>query len=146
MPPPPRIPDLECNGNLSWSNIKAGGNVAGSFQVQNIGDNDSLLNWTVNNTITWGTWTFTPSSGEGLTPEQGPTTVHVHVVVPKKKNSEFHGNLTVQNKNNASDYVNITVTLTTSTSRTFSFNNPFLLLLFERIPNAFPILKILLGY
>jgi hypothetical protein len=145
-PPQPQIPDLECNGSLSWSNIKPGETVFGSFQVQNIGDNDSLLNWTVNNTPTWGTWLISPSSGEGLTPVQGPMTVHVSVVVPKEKNAEFHGNLTVQNKNNASDYANIQVTLTTSTSSTASLNNPFLSWLFERFPQAFPILRHLLGY
>jgi len=84
--------------------------------VQNIGDNGSLLNWTINNTITWGTWTFTPSSGEDLTPEQGPVTVDVHVVAPKEKNAEFHGNLTVQNKNNASDVDTIPVMLKTAAS------------------------------
>jgi len=144
--PQNNIPDLECNGNLSWSNIKPGENVQGSFQVQNIGDNDSLLNWTVNNTLTWGMWTFAPPSGEGLTPAHGPTTVHVHVVAPKEKNSEFHGNLTVRNKNNASDYVNIPVTLTTSASSTFSLNNSFLSLLFDRFQKAFPMLHHLLGY
>ena len=69
--PQQHLPDLECNGSLSWSNIKPGATVHGSFQVMNIGDNDSLLNWTVNNTPTWGTWTFTPSSGESLTPSTG---------------------------------------------------------------------------
>ena len=115
-PPPPPVANLECMGNLSWSNIKPGGTVHGSFQVQNIGDNGSLLNWTINNTITWGTWTFTPSSGEDLTPEQGPVTVDVHVVAPKEKNAEFHGNLTVQNKNNASDVDTIPVMLKTAAS------------------------------
>ena len=38
----------------------------------NVGDNGSLLNWTVNNTMTWGTWTFSRSSGENLTPEMRP--------------------------------------------------------------------------
>jgi hypothetical protein len=145
-PPQPHIPDLECNGSLSWSNIKPGATVYGSFQVMNIGDNDSLLNWTINNTLTWGTWTFSPSSGEGLTPVQGPVTVQVRMVVPKEKNAEFHGNLTVQNKNNASDYANIPVTLTTSTSNSASLNNPFLSWLFERFLYAFPILRHLLGY
>ncbi len=143
-PPPNRIPDLECNGNLSWSNIKPGRTVHGSFQVQNIGDNDSLLNWTVNNTLTWGTWTFTPSSGEDLTPAQGLTTVQVYVVVPNEKNAEFQGNLTVQNKNNASDYVNIPVTLTTPSP--FFYYSPFLSWLFERFPDSFLLLRYLMGY
>jgi hypothetical protein len=82
----------------------------------NAGDNGSLLNWTVNNTLSWGTWTFSPSSGEGLTPELGPVIVDVHVVAPTEKNTVFHGNLTVQNKNNASDVATISVTLMTGES------------------------------
>ncbi len=145
-PPQPHVPDLECNGNLSWTDIKPGATVQGSFQVQNIGDNDSLLNWTVNNTLTWGTWTLNPSSGEGLTPEQGPTTVQVYMVVPNEKNAVFQGNLTVQNKNNASDYAIIRVTLTTSMSSSHSLTNPFLSWLFERFPFSFPVLRYLMGY
>jgi hypothetical protein len=145
-PPQPHIPDLDGTGSLSWSNIKPGGTVHGSFQVQNIGDNESLLNWTVNNTITWGTWTITPSSGDGLTPEIGPVTVDVHVVAPDEKNQTFIGTLRVENKNNASDFIEIPVTLTTPVSSTLASNNPFLSWLFERFPHAFPFLRYLLGF
>jgi hypothetical protein len=126
QPPEQHIPDLECNGSLSWSNIKPGATIHGTFQVQNIGDNDSLLNWTVNNSLTWGTWTFTPASGENLTPEQGPVTVQVYVVAPKEKNAEFQGLLTVQNNNNASDIATIPVTLKTSASAILPAANPFI--------------------
>ncbi|MBN1280011.1 MAG: aryl-sulfate sulfotransferase [Candidatus Thermoplasmatota archaeon] len=143
-PPPPPHPDLDCNGSLSWSRIKPGATVHGSFQVLNRGVNNSRLNWTINNTITWGTWTFIPESGGNITPEHGPFTVHVYCMVPNENNTEFHGNLTVQNKNNASDYVDIPVTLTTSTSSTVSVHNPFLLWLFKRLPHAFPLLRHLL--
>jgi len=145
-PPPPEIPipDLACNGSLSWSNIKPGATVKGSFQVQNIGDNDSLLNWTINNTLTWGTWAFSPLSGDGLTPQEGPFTVDVYVVAPKEKNQTFIGTLRVENKDNASDYADILVNLTTSDSKTYSLNNLFLSWLFERFPHVFPILRYLL--
>jgi hypothetical protein len=124
IPPPPPVSKLECTGSLSWSNIKPGGTVHGSFQVMNVGDSGSLLNWTVNNTLTWGNWTFVPSSGEGLTPELGPVTVDVHVVAPKEKNAEFQGNLTVQNKNNASDADTVPVTLKTGESAFLAIANP----------------------
>jgi hypothetical protein len=123
---PPYVPDLDCTGSLSWSNIKPGATVHGSFQVQNVGDGGSLLNWTVNNSLTWGTWSFTPESGEDLMPEQGPMTVQVYVVAPKEKNAEFQGLLTVQNKNNASDVATIPVTLKTSASAALPAANPFL--------------------
>jgi hypothetical protein len=147
-PPPPQtphLPDLECNGSLSWSNIKPGATVHGSFQVMNIGDNDSLLNWTVNNTLTWGTWTFTPSSGESLTPAQGPVTVQVHVVVPKEKNAGFQGNITIVNKENSSDYCMIPVTLTTPLSQNIEYHG-FLARLLVRFPNAFPLFRHLMGF
>ncbi len=146
QPPVPHVPDLDCIGSLSWTDIRPGGTVHGSFQVQNIGDNDSLLNWTVDNTITWGTWTFSPSSGDGLTPELGLVTVDVHVVAPNEKNAVFHGNLTVRNKNNASDTVAIPITLTTSMGSALPSSNPFLSWLFERFPHAFFFLRHLLGY
>jgi hypothetical protein len=144
-PPPPLVANLECNGSLSWSNIKPGGTVHGSFQVQNIGDNNSLLNWTVNNTLAWGTWTFTPSSGESLTPAQGPVTVQVYVVVPKEKNAAFQGNITVVNKQNSSDYCMIPVTLTTPLSQHIEHQGFFARLL-VRFPHAFPLLRYLMGF
>jgi hypothetical protein len=127
--PPPgntTVPNLDCTGSLSWSSIKPGGIVHGSFQVQNIGDAGSLLNWTVNNTLTWGDWTFAPSSGEDLTPEQGPVTVDVTVVAPNEKSTLFEGYLQVQNKNNASDVDTIPVSLKTAASTLLSTANPFI--------------------
>jgi hypothetical protein len=144
-PAPPPVSDLECTGNLSWSNIKPGGTVYGSFQVQNIGDNGSLLNWTVNNTLTWGNWTFSHSSGEELTPEQGPVTVDVHVVTPKEKDTVFQGNLTIVNKENSSDYCIIPVRLTTPCSQNIEYRE-FLERLLVRFPHAFPLLRYLMGF
>ena len=113
-PPIPNTPNLDCSGSLSWDNIQPGTTVTGSFQVQNIGDAGSLLNWTVNNSlISWGTWTFTPESGVGLTPEDGHLTVQVSVVAPDEQNSEFDGYVRVENQNNPQDYELILVTLKT---------------------------------
>jgi len=113
-PPQPDTPDLDCSGSLSWSNIEPGATVKGSFHVQNIGDAGSLLNWTVNtSSITWGTWSFTPVSGEDLTPEDGQVTVQVSVVAPNEKNSEFQGYLRVENRDNSTDFGLIPVHLKT---------------------------------
>ncbi|MFA5102266.1 MAG: aryl-sulfate sulfotransferase [Candidatus Thermoplasmatota archaeon] len=115
-PPQTTIPDLDCSGSLSWSDVKPGATVRGSFQVQNVGMAGSLLNWTVDHSSpSWGTWTFTPESGDNLTPEQGPVIVQVSVVVPNQKNTQFQGSLRIQNENNASDYDTIPVTLKTPT-------------------------------
>jgi len=113
--------------------------------VQNIGDNDSLLNWTVNNIPSWGTWTFTPSSGENLTPAQGPVTVQVNMVAPMKKNAGFQGNIMIINKENSSDYCMIPVTLTTPFSQNIEHHG-FLARLLVRFPNAFPLFRHLMGF
>jgi hypothetical protein len=164
QPPINNTPNLDCTGSLSWSDIQPGVTVHGSFQVKNVGDAGSLLNWTVNSSsLTWGTWTFTPASGENLTPEEGPVTVQVYVVVPKEKNTEFQGFVQVQNKNNASDFGTIPVTLKTSAGTVLSQStwttlavkmsyandipiSPFWERMLERFPRGFPILRHLLDY
>jgi len=114
QPPEPDTPNLDCSGSLSWTNIKPGATVVGSFQVQNIGDAGSLLNWTVNtSSITWGTWSFNPESGKNLAPEDGQVTVLVSVVAPNEKNSEFQGYLRVENQDNSTDFGLIPVYLKT---------------------------------
>ena len=113
-PPEPEVSDLDCSGSLSWTHIKPGATVVGSFQVQNIGDNDSLLNWTINtSSISWGTWSFNPGSGLGLTPADGPVTVLATVVAPDEPESEFEGYLRVENVNDPTDFELIPVTLKT---------------------------------
>ena len=113
-PPEPNVPDLDCLGSISWTKVKLGGTVTGSFQVQNIGSPDSLLNWTINtSSITWGTWTYTPQSGENLTPEEGQVTVHVSVIAPSEENSEFEGYIRVENQNDPTDFDVIPVYLKT---------------------------------
>jgi hypothetical protein len=113
-PPEPNTPNLDCSGSLSWNNIQPGETVMGSFQVQNIGDSDSLLNWTINtSSITWGTWSYSPESGENLTREDGQITVHISVTAPNETNSDFEGYLRVQNQNDPNDYDVIPVYLKT---------------------------------
>jgi hypothetical protein len=113
-PPEPNTPNLECSGTLSWTDIKPGATVVGTFQLENIGDTGSLLNWTINtSSITWGTWSFTPTEGENLTPEDGEQNILVSMVVPDESESSFEGFLRVENKNNPDDYDEIPVTLTT---------------------------------
>jgi hypothetical protein len=110
-------PDLDCSGSLSWTDIKPGATVVGSFQVQNIGDNTSLLNWTVNtSSISWGAWSCNPVSGVGLTPEAGSVTVHVYVIAPDEPDSDFEGFLRVENINDPTNFDTIPVTLTTPVS------------------------------
>ena len=116
---PPEEPtegaDLECSGYLSWTDIKPGATVNGTFQIQNIGDESSQLNWNINtSSIPWGTWYYSPPSGDNLTPQDGPTTVQVMVDTPEEKNTEFIGYIRVENKDNPEDYDIISVSLTTT--------------------------------
>ncbi len=113
-PPEPNVPNLDCSGSLSWTGIEPGATVIGSFQVQNIGGNNSLLNWTVNtSSISWGTWSFNPLSGENLRPEDGQVTVQVSVVAPDEGDTEFQGYLRVENQENSTDFDLISVYLKT---------------------------------
>jgi hypothetical protein len=113
-PPEPNTPNLDCSGSLSWTNIKPGATVTGSFQIQNIGDTGSLLNWTINSSsITWGTWSYAPEFGENLTPEDGQITVQVSVIAPDEPKSDFEGYLRVDNVNDPTDFELIPVILKT---------------------------------
>ena len=144
QPPEPNNPDLEGSGSLTWTNIVPSATVNGSFQVHNIGDAGSLLNWTVNtSSITWGAWSFTPVSGENLTPEYGQVTVQVSVVAPNEKNSEFKGNLRVENQDNSTDFDFITVYLKTPISKSLYFQK-FFERIIQQFPYIFPILRLLL--
>jgi hypothetical protein len=116
-PPENNTPDLDCSGSLSWTDVEPGTTVTGSFQLQNMGDVGSLLNWTINSTqLSWGTWSFAPVSGENLTPEAGQLTVQVSVRAPEKKNSYFDAYIKVENRQNPDDFALIPVTLSTATS------------------------------
>ena len=138
-PQPPELPDLDCVGSLSWNNVEPGETVNGSFKVQNTGDEGSLLNWKVNtSSITWGTWSFDPISGKNLTPENGQVTIEVLVIAPNVINSEFQGQLKVENQDNSSDFDLIPVYL--KTPRNKAIGN----VLFWRLYEQFPLLQKLL--
>ena len=139
-----KYPDLKCKGSLSWSEIKPRVVVSGKFTIENIGDPESELSWEIDETPTWGDWTFHPCEGEGLKPENGPVTVQVSVAAPdeEEQEQEFSGQVTVLNKNNAGDYEVIDVSL--STPKTKIINSPLLTFL-ENHPQLFPLLRQILG-
>lgn len=111
-PPPSPQPDLQCSGSLSWSNIKPGVTIYGSFSVSNQGDPGSMLNWDIVSAPDWGTWTFTPSSGSNLS-SGGSVTVSVTIVVPNEENTQFRGNVTIINTNETTDSCVLPVSLKT---------------------------------
>jgi hypothetical protein len=125
-PPKPHVPKLDCSGSLSWTGVHPGATVTGSFHVNNIGDNGSLLNWTVNtSSLTWGVWSFTPDHGRNLTPEAGPLTVNVSVVAPNEKKADFEVYIRVENQNDPTNFDVIPVTLKTPVTNPI-YDSPFL--------------------
>jgi hypothetical protein len=109
----PAEPKLSVSGDLNWVDVKPGATVKGSFQVQNSGDENSWLNWTVKSSLTWGDWTFSPESGTKLTPQDGPVTINVTCIVPHQKDTQFQGSLQVQDLDNASDYGSVMISIFT---------------------------------
>ncbi|UCD14332.1 MAG: hypothetical protein JSW60_02655 [Thermoplasmatales archaeon] len=132
-------PDLECEGSLSWTGVKPGSTVEGTFTVKNVGEELSNLSWEVAEWPPWGDWDFDPESGEDLTPEDEPVTIQVTVVTPAEKNTEFNGNITVVNKGNSNDYCTIPVSLITPMNQQSS-HSQFIL---KKIIQQFPLLKLI---
>jgi hypothetical protein len=134
---------LFCNGSLTWVNVKPGATMTGSFTVENAGAPFTNLSWEIVEYPAWGTWTCTPAEGNHLTPEDGPITINVSVVAPKKRHTEFTGQIKVVNTMNSSDWDTIPISLATPYQP-----HPFLLeileRLLERFPHAFPLLRFLL--
>jgi hypothetical protein len=135
------VPNLDCVGSLSWDSVIPESTVTDEFVLANVGEAGSELSWEIESYPTWGNWTFIPSKGTGLTPEMGSVTIYVEVVAPNQQNQEFTGDIKVINSEDVTDYDIIPVTLKTPKNKTFSFNPPLLKWLFERFPNAFPILR-----
>jgi len=106
-------PNLDCSGSLSWTDVIPGSTVTGNFLVSNIGDSGSELNWEITDWPSWGTWTFNPSSGTGLKPEDGSVTVQVTVVAPNQYGETFTGQVKIVNQEDSSDYCYISASLST---------------------------------
>ena len=52
----PLIPDLNCHGELKWTDVKTETEVNGSFTVENIGEAGSRLDWEISEYPDWGIW------------------------------------------------------------------------------------------
>lgn len=135
---------LFCNGSLIWSDVTPLATITGNFTVENIGAALSNLSWEISEWPNWGVWKFTPSTGSHLTPEDGPVIINVSVKAPLKRNSEFSGQITIVNSENISDYDTIPITLVTPYENHPIFD--FLYALMARFPNAFPLLRYLMGF
>lgn len=135
-----RLPDLECEGRLNWSKVKPGSTVTGTFNIKNIGDPDSLLNWKLVTYPSWGNWTFTPSNGTNLTPADGQITVTVSVVAPNEQKKTFTGEIKIINQDDNADNCIITISLATPKNKAISYT--FLNFLYQKHPLIEKILQI----
>jgi len=136
-------PDIYCAGLLEWENVSKGSTQTGSFEIQNIGASGTLLDWNIVKKPSWGEWTFDPESGSDL--ESGvPLTINVTVIAPGEKNQQYAGQITVQNKDDPTDYCTIDVKLATPKNKPFNVN-PFFIRFLENHPRMFPLLRQILG-
>jgi hypothetical protein len=97
-------PDLDVTGEINWTNVQPGSSIYDTFEVVNIGDLGSELDWIVTETPSWGNFTITPSFGIDLIPEQGPQTVYVEIDVPTNGSPIFEGEIRIENQHDPSDY------------------------------------------
>lgn len=135
--------NLDGSGVLYWTNVKPSSTVTGSFSIENIGLPGSEIDWEIVVWPDWGTWTFSPSSGEDLTPEDGPITIDVEVEAPNRK-KHFNGHVKIVNKDNLDDYCIIHVSLTTPYNKNI-ICSPFLQILVKLI-ERFPYLEQMLTF
>ena len=125
------IPNLDCSGELYFTEVTPGDTVSGTVTVENIGETGSLLNWEVLEYPNWGTWTFTPNSGTDLA--AGDTIdITVEIVAPDEPSTNFTGEVVLGNSDMGMDICVLDVTLATPVSYQVSF--------FELLAQRFPIL------
>jgi hypothetical protein len=137
-------PDLSCEGSISWVNATPKETKTDTITIKNVGGPATLLNWEVTDWPSWGEWTFDPSSGTDLTPEDGDLIIDVSCVIPKDKNEEFIGKIKIENLEDSEDFCYIDVLLTTPKVKAYTIYSAFLIFL-ENHPNLFPILRYKLG-
>ncbi len=135
-------PDLYCEGDVTWTEVEPGATVVESFIVQNSGAEGTLLDWEIESTPDWGEWSFEPNGGTDLE-SWSPITIDVEIVAPEDPNAEFTGEIKIVNSEDPDDYCIIDVSLATPVNQ--QVINPLLQMILERFPNAFPILRYLLG-
>lgn len=134
-------PDLSCEGSIIWENVSTGDEVTGSFEIENVGAEGTLLDWDIVKKPSWGDWTFTPNGGDDLAPG-APFEVQVKVIAPDEKNTDYSGQIKIQNRDDAEDSCTINVKLSTPVSKSFSVMFQFL----QRLVQRFPALELVFSH
>jgi hypothetical protein len=129
---PPK-PNLYCEGDFRWYEVSPGDTLKEEFEIENIGEPNSLLSWYVDKWPSWGSWEFSPNSGAGL-PDGNSINISVTITAPDENDQNYSGFIKIVNADNTSDYCRISVYLETPRSR-YSYNQllmRFLYRLFQR--------------
>jgi hypothetical protein len=106
------------DSKITGTNLKPTGSAPfNSIYVENVGESGSKLNWEIYEKPSFGTWSFTPSSGNGLTTG---TQTYIEVWLekaPSEENKAFSGSLKIRNKDNPNDCISIPVEITTAKAK-----------------------------
>ena len=134
-------PAICCEGDLAWDEVPAGSTVNGTFEISNCGEEGSLLNWQFKSAPSWPGAVFEIEPDSGVDLAYGDSvTITVQVTAPSEKKQTFTGKIRMINSDNASDYCEIDISLTTPRAKIFTGFN-LLQRILQRFPNAFPILR-----
>ena len=107
-------PDLNAytDEELSWDKVEPGDKKTGYIYVENVGDTNTELDWTVEESYDW--IECNPTNGNNLKPHQGATRIEVTVTSPEEKGESRSGTITIKNKNNPSDRDKIDIYIKTN--------------------------------
>jgi hypothetical protein len=137
----PTIPDLQCINSLNISNVQPGSKATSVLTIENVGEPLSNLDWEIVEWPEWGTWTFTPMTGDNLKPNCGEFPITVSIKTPYEKNTTLSGEVKIVNTEDHHDFEIIQVTLTTSKNKQL-FNLYHILI--ERFLQHVPLIRNLL--
>jgi len=112
--------DLDFEGNINLAKIPAGSTHQTSFNIKNVGQEGSELDWEIIEWPDWGEWSFSIYSGVNLTPEEEPVEIELTITAPDVKNKEFKGGVKIVNKNMPGDICYVPVVI--KTPKSFNFN------------------------
>jgi hypothetical protein len=123
-------PDLQCTGNLDFGSCGTGQQVSAYISVKNAGDSGTELDWKISSWPSWGSWKFSPSSGDNLKPQDGSKSIKVTLTTPSTT-GPYSGEVKIVNKSDNGDNEILDVSLTVTKSRQTS--TPTIRLLQEKI-------------
>ena len=133
-------PDLELvSGNLKFNDASPSQKVTKEIKIKNAGDAGSKLDWKKYDNPDWGSWSFSPSSGDDLTPEDGSVTIKVTLTAPNpSETTDYTGEVVFINEADSGDKIVLQASIHVEKSRARSYN------LIEKLLSNYPILAQLL--